>query len=63
MKKFKYKAVKFCSNCLRETKDCKCKVKVVEVVETCKNCGEFLFDEWSYCPTCGFNVLGEGKEI
>jgi hypothetical protein len=54
--KFKYKPVKFCVNCLRETKKCKCVVKVVELVERCQNCGEMIMDDWSYCSTCGYEV-------
>jgi hypothetical protein len=55
-KAIKYKKVRFCINCLKDTKDCNCASKLTDVAETCGNCGEFLDEAWSFCPVCGYEV-------
>lgn len=58
-KERKYKPVPFCSNCLRETKDCDCPSKLTHVVDCCGNCKEPLEECWSFCPVCGYEVNEE----
>lgn len=52
----KYKPVLECANCLRKTEDCTCSSKLQSVVESCGNCGEPLYEDWSFCPMCGFEI-------
>ena len=61
-KSIKYKKVKMCANCLRETDKCKCSSKLIQVMETCGNCDEPLDETWSFCPICGYEVnWGDAK--
>lgn len=52
----KYKSIKSCANCLRQTKDCTCSSKFTAVVEECSNCENWLDEEWNYCPFCGYEI-------
>ena len=59
----KYKPVKSCANCLMKTEDCKCSVRLVGVVEKCEHCKQWVDEEWNFCPTCGYEIGVEIKEM